>query len=57
MRLNTKWQPSRHGWYKLNIDGVASGGVLRSHLDNLVVAYTNNINGCTSNQAEGMVLS
>lgn len=63
--MNTKREPPCLGWYKLNFDGAARqsqglavvGGVLRSHLGEMVASYTSNLNVYTSNQTEAMALA
>lgn len=65
LRMNTRWLLPPLGYYKINVYGVArhsqglatTGGVLRSHFGDIVVAYIGNLNGCTNNQAEGMALA
>lgn len=61
-RMDTKWSPLSPSCFKLNVDGTTrhslglatSRGILRSHLGDLVATYNGILNGCTSNQAEGM---
>ncbi|XP_057834540.2 uncharacterized protein LOC131045046 [Cryptomeria japonica] len=56
--------PPLQGWHKLNFDGsaspalgiVATRGVIRLRTRDLIVAFTWNLNGCSSNQAKGMTL-
>lgn len=51
------------GCLKLNFDGVsrhgraARGGVIRNHKGALIVSYTVNLNGHSSNQVEVMALA
>ncbi|XP_060203027.1 uncharacterized protein LOC132631469 [Lycium barbarum] len=62
--IQVKWNPPNNGWVKINSDGCSkgnpglsgSGGVIRNHLGNLVMAYAMNLNIQTNNYAEAIAL-
>lgn len=63
--MNTKWILPPHGFYNLNFNGAArhsqglaaAGVIPKLYSGELVAGCTGNLNGYTSNQAEGMALA